>query len=236
MDEKDEVQKYQYKYTGGQFRLSPKVKLLWMAPYIGGILLLWILLSGVYLLLSNSYDLPLLDESAPYWVNVLIILIILLIVIGIPAYLWVDLYYRSYTFTLTNTEIQIRKGIFKVDKITIPYDSIENTSVEKNVVAQLLGIGTIVIDTAGGDQEEGIIPGVVDPEGLVQEIVQHIKEVRGSGEREQRETMNELLAQIRDELREIHKLIKEIRKDEKRLSLDPEVELKRKLSRRRKKE
>ena len=191
------------------YRLSPKVKLLWFAPYIGGIIILWLILSAVYLTVLSDKSVLWLKPELPKYLGVISLLLVILIIVGLPGYLWVNAYYKSFTYTLTDTEIVIKNGIFKINRITIPYDSIENTAVRRDFVAQLLGIGTVVIDTAGGDEKEGIIPGVTDPDQVVEDIVVRIKEVRGSGEMRQRETMNELLRDIKNELVDIKKLVLE---------------------------
>ncbi|MCD6279227.1 PH domain-containing protein [Candidatus Micrarchaeota archaeon] len=191
------------------YRLSPKVKLLWFAPYISGIVILWLILSAVYLTVLSDKSVLWLKPELPKYLGVISLLLVILIIVGLPGYLWVNAYYKSFTYTLTDTEIVIKNGIFKINRITIPYDSIENTAVKRDFVAQLLGIGTVVIDTAGGDEKEGIIPGVTDPDQVVEDIIAHIKEVRGSGEMRQRETMNELLRDIKNELVDIKKLVSE---------------------------
>ena len=190
------------------YRLSPRVKLLWFVPYISGIILLWLIATALYFTVLSDKTLLWITPDTPKIEGTLSLLLMAFIIIGLPGFLWIELYFRSYTYTLADKDMSVKSGIFKVNRVNIPYDSIENVSVKKTLATQIIGIGNVVIDTAGGDAAEGFIPGVVDADGLMNAITKHITEIRGTGEVEKIENTNVLLKEIKAELVEIKDVLK----------------------------
>lgn len=199
-------------------RLSPKIKMLWFAQYIVAGLIVWVVLSIVAL----NVNIPFLS-SLSEWSRVLLILGMVVLLL-LPVFVWIELRYKNFTFAFMDTGMLIREGVVYKKRIDIPYSAIENVAVDKPLVQRLLGIGTLVIDTAGGDEKEGILPGVDSPDETMNELLEMIKSVKGSGEKERSEKSLSLLKEIRDELRSIKELLAtkpEKKRREKRSPTEP---------------
>ncbi|MFA5381706.1 MAG: PH domain-containing protein [Candidatus Micrarchaeia archaeon] len=195
------------------YRLSPKIKILWAMEYIIGIFVLWIILSVIYSVFFPDLKFLLLIPELPV-VSYLFILFVLILFIGIPAYVWVKILYKNFTYTMGENEVLIRTGIIHKKRIDIPYTSIENVSVEKHLYERIFGLGTVVIDTAGGDSKEGLIPGVADTESVIKELLNRMKIAKGNSEKKDPKGNEETLPILKDILTEL-KSIKDALKQKK---------------------
>ncbi len=191
------------------YRLSPKVKLLWSVEYIIGILVLWIILSAVYYFFFFNISFLLLSPDLPI-LSYIFILLSLIIVIGGPSYFWVNLAYKNFSYTLGDTEVLIRTGVLHKRRVDIPYKSIENVSIERPLYQRVFGLGTIILDTAGGDEKEGVIPGIDDTEGVMKEILDRMSETKSDNSKNSEKTDNtHILKDILTELKDIKNTLKE---------------------------
>lgn len=193
------------------YRLSPKIKLLWSVEYIIGILVLWIILSAVYYFFFFHINFFLISPSVPI-LSYLFILFILILFLGVPAYLWIDTAYKNFSYTLGDNEVLIRTGVLHKKRVDIPYASIENVSIEKPLYQRIFGLGTLNLDTAGGDEKEGIIPGIEDTEGVMEKILNKmsgIKDKTKSLENRSADENTPLLKDILTELKDINKVLKQ---------------------------
>ena len=164
------------------YRLSPKIKLMWLLQYILAILILWVILMAVYTAFFSDIHFLIFTPELPIFVGYFIILLILIIVLGAPAYLWADVAYRNFTYALGENGVLIRMGVLHKRRIDLPYSSIENVSVERPLSERIFGLGTIVLDTAGGDEKEGVIPGIADTETVMNQILERIHKAKGKTE------------------------------------------------------
>jgi uncharacterized membrane protein YdbT with pleckstrin-like domain len=89
-----------------------------------------------------------------------IVSIIALCLLGIGVLLFVygyivsRLHYRNFTFTLEEYGIKLKKGIFDIKEISIPYRQIQNVDVSKSLAYQFFGVSRLVIITAGQDDDK----------------------------------------------------------------------------------
>ncbi len=65
------------------------------------------------------------------------------------AVFWIPKYYASITYTLTNSEIIVRRGVWWRKAGFVPYNRITNINVVQGPVARHFGLGTVLIQTAG---------------------------------------------------------------------------------------
>ncbi len=184
------------------YRLSPKVKLIWSMEYIIGIIVLWIILSIVYSVFFPGLTFLLISPGFPI-LSYFFILLILIVIIGIPAYTWVEIGYRNFSYTLDENEVLIRTGVLHKRRVDIPYASIENVSVEKPLYERFFGLGTVVLDTAGGDAKEGVIPGVADTEMLMGEILKRMANAKGKGKKQDSKIAEDTIHVLKDILTEL---------------------------------
>ncbi len=113
--------------------------------------------------------------------------IILLILAVISSGMWAKLFYSSYSFEIARRSLNVKWGIVWKHSAAIPYQRIQNIDVNRGVVARILGLSEVWVQTAGSSSafsnfgslrfSEGIIPGlgIKDAEKLRADLLKHIK-------------------------------------------------------------
>ena len=113
------------------------------------------------------------------------LLFLLLVVVGFTAF-WIQKYYSSITYILTNDEIIVEKGVWWKRKSFVPYNRITNISVVQGPIARHFGLGTVRVQTAGFSGggsagvrvAEAVIVGVKNFEEIRNIIMGFVKRVR----------------------------------------------------------
>jgi membrane protein YdbS with pleckstrin-like domain len=113
------------------------------------------------------------------------LLLPLLVVVCFTAF-WIQKYYSSITYILTNDEIVVEKGVWWKRKSYVPYNRTTNISVVQGPIARRLGLGTVRVQTAGfsgggsagGRVAEAVILGVKNFEEIRNVIIGFVKRVR----------------------------------------------------------
>lgn len=96
------------------------------------------------------------------------ILIFFVLLYGLLSYLLSVLSYNNWRYEFTHNAIKIEKGIIWKRYISIPYDRVQNIDINRGILARMLGISDLQIQTAGysavsrGQASEGRLPGL-DP-------------------------------------------------------------------------
>lgn len=91
-----------------------------------------------------------------------------LVVISGLAYLWAKLSYKYYKYELSELGFKKESGVIWKRYVTIPYDRIQNVDIYRGLLARLLGLSDLHIQTAGMSmpmqygamQSEGRLPGL----------------------------------------------------------------------------
>ncbi len=82
---------------------------------------------------------------------------VMLIVLGYVIFsimIWVfGVYYRSVHFCLTDKGIYKISGVININIIFIPYKKITDTKLDLGIFERNLGVGSILINTAGGSND-----------------------------------------------------------------------------------
>jgi len=162
------------------FRPHVDVKKLYYSYLTIGVILFglsWIMPTVVVALLV----LPLAQVSAV----TVALLFPLLVVVGFTAF-WIQKYYSSITYTLTNDEIVVERGVWWKRKSFVPYNRITNISVVQGPIARHFSLGTVRVQTAGFSGggsagvrvAEAVILGVKNFEEIRNIIMGFVKRVR----------------------------------------------------------
>jgi len=162
------------------FRPHVDMKKLYYSYLTIGVILLglsWIVPVVVVALLV----LPLAHASA----ITVALLFPLLVVAGFTAF-WIQKYYSSITYMLTNNEIVVERGVWWKRKSFVPYNRITNISVVQGPIARQFGLGTVRVQTAGfsgggstgARVAEAVILGVKNFEEVRNVIMDFVKRVR----------------------------------------------------------
>ena len=72
--------------------------------------------------------------------------------VALPA---IVLQYLRFSYRITPKQIVIQKGVLKRQNRSIPIERIQNIQIEENLVARLLGLAKVTIETAGSSATEG---------------------------------------------------------------------------------
>ena len=117
----------------------------------------------------------------------------------IPAFLvlcfvWAKLTYRFYRYELTDAGFRKELGVIYKKYVTIPYDRIQNVDIYRGILARILGLSDLNIQTAGmsatvgrygisGGGSEGRLPALSREvaEQLRDELVQRARQAKNQG-------------------------------------------------------
>lgn len=76
------------------------------------------------------------------------------------AYRWSAVAYRHQRYTLTETELEIRRGVWWQSVVTVPRSRVQHTDVSQGPLDRRYGLGTLVIHTAGTRHAAVALPGL----------------------------------------------------------------------------
>ncbi len=72
------------------------------------------------------------------------------LVVGVTVLIW-----SRFTYQVTDREIRIKSGLLNRNNRSIPFDRIQDVSVEQNLASRLLGLATVALETGAGGGEDG---------------------------------------------------------------------------------
>jgi putative membrane protein len=119
----------------------------------------------VFLLTVPVFAVGMLDNKDPYLSASAVLGIILALIVCslILTAIWAKLTYAFYKYELVDEGFRKEQGIIWKKYVTIPYDRIQNVDIYRGLVARLLGLSDLQIQTAGGSYSgfsEGRLPGL----------------------------------------------------------------------------
>jgi membrane protein YdbS with pleckstrin-like domain len=116
-----------------------------------------------------------------------LLLIITFIAILISSY-WAHLFYNSYQYYITDSEIVVESGVLFHRKTIIPLRRIQNVNVVQGPIMRIYGVKSILIETAGGvvyqqsaagtNLAEGQLAAPEDADALADEIMRRVRQLR----------------------------------------------------------
>lgn len=123
------------------------------------------------------------------WIYSVIVLVFFII-----SYVWAKLTYHFYRYELTDAGFRKELGVIYKKYVTIPYDRIQNVDIYRGILARILGLSDLNIQTAGasavvgrygaaGIGAEGRLPGLSREvaEQLRDELIQRARQSRNQG-------------------------------------------------------
>jgi membrane protein YdbS with pleckstrin-like domain len=220
--------------------LDPRVRLVWLMPTSVIILVVWLV--GTAFSIISPESISHFSLGIPAILFPVALLLLLLIVLALPSFIWVHMNYVNFTYELASDEIVIREGVFTRKRTVIPYARIQNISTERTVLERVLGVATLNIETAGSNPgiSEGILPGISHYEKLLGDIMEKVERSKsphggvGSMALERNEAgidpraQEQLLLEVRETNRLLREMLKEGRahkpegaNSEKRHEIEP---------------
>ncbi|MEM2963812.1 MAG: PH domain-containing protein [Candidatus Anstonellales archaeon] len=166
--------------NGEWVHLDGKVKFLWSLNAILLLLVIWIILSFAIVRFNVNF-LGFDSSIGP------VVLFILLLLIALPYFAWIELVYKAFRYKLDKTEIRIRKGVIRTETYVVPYEKMQNVNIERSPLEKLLGLATLRIETAGSNVGESdiILPGISDYKELVSTMLSKVEVAKHAMEREE---------------------------------------------------
>ena len=131
------------------------------------------------------------DTSVIGYVGWFLAIMVFLIVL---LFIWAKLSYRFYKYELTDDGFRKELGVIYKKYVTIPYDRIQNVDIYRGILARILGLSDLNIQTAGASAQmsryggltggaEGRLPGLSreDAEKLRDELIRRAKQSKNQG-------------------------------------------------------
>ena len=101
------------------------------------------------------------------------------------CYLWAKLTYKNWLYETTEDTFKMEQGVIWKRYVSIPYERIQNVDIHRGVIARILGLSDLRIQTAGfggsqgkwGAWAEGNLPGIEreKAEQLREDIISRVK-------------------------------------------------------------
>ncbi|MDP2642078.1 MAG: PH domain-containing protein [bacterium] len=131
------------------------------------------------------------DEASFGFLNWLLVIIPIFVIL---CFIWAKLTYRFYRYELTDDGFRKELGVIYKKYVTIPYDRIQNVDIYRGILARLLGLSDLNIQTAGmsasigrygavGAGSEGRLPALSKEvaEQLRDELIKRAQQSRNQG-------------------------------------------------------
>ena len=101
----------------------------------------------------------------------------------LPALMLAGPYHRSLAYEVQDDEVIVRAGIWTKSVKHVPYRTVTNLTVKRDILDRWLGIGTLNIQTAGMSgttgAEESLV-GLTDVQEVYEIVVTELRRFRGS--------------------------------------------------------
>ena len=130
-------------------------------------------------------------EGLGVYVSTFLIILLILILL---LYVWARLSYKFYLYELTEDGFKKELGVIYKKYVTIPYERIQNVDIYRGILARILGLSDLNIQTAGASAQvtrhgvfgagaEGRLPGLLheDAEKLRDELIKRAKHSSNQG-------------------------------------------------------
>jgi membrane protein YdbS with pleckstrin-like domain len=92
-------------------------------------------------------------------------ILLILAIVGSIFYFWAKLSYRFWKYEITEDAVRIERGVIWKKYISIPYERIQNVDIYRGVLARILGLSALNIQTAGYSGGGGRYGALLTPEG-----------------------------------------------------------------------
>ncbi|MCK4355174.1 PH domain-containing protein [Candidatus Parcubacteria bacterium] len=161
--------------------LNPKVVWIFFFQFIiGGLFLLFFLM----MFLGPIFAVKMADQTITpfFWILKITLPFALYLVF---CFVWAKLTYRFWLYDITEDAYKIEQGVIWKRYVSIPYERIQNVDIHRGVIARLLGLSELRIQTAGfggaqgkwGSFSEGRLPGISKEraEQLREELISKVK-------------------------------------------------------------
>ncbi len=163
-------------------KLHPKVIWIFFFQFIvSGLFLLFFLGMFIFPFLASI----LFKETSNFNLKLSIFFLLPTIFYFAFCYIWAKLTYRFWTYDITEDAYKIEQGVIWKRYVSIPYERIQNIDIHRGILARILGLSELRIQTAGfggqrgkwGAFSEGRLPGIEKQkaEQLREDLISRVK-------------------------------------------------------------
>jgi len=119
-----------------------------------------------------------LGNMQNYVLGATLISFLISLVIFSGAFIFAQLTYKNYLFSISDDSFKIKRGILSKTENAIPYRQIQNVDIERSLMFQMLGLSRLIILTAGHEDEKpsGGSAGDDEAEGVIPAVDQKLAE------------------------------------------------------------
>ena len=113
---------------------------------------------------------------------ILLITTILTLAWWVPAMFLLGPYYRSLRYEVQDDEVVVHAGIWTQSVKHVPYRTVTNLTVKRDILDRWLGLGTLNIQTAGMSGQKGAeehLAGLADVQGVYDAVATELRRFRG---------------------------------------------------------
>lgn len=116
--------------------------------------------------------------------------VVALVLFVAGAWVWAKLTWHYYRYELREDGFRKEHGVIWKKYVTIPYDRIQNVDIHRGILARLLGLSDLQVQTAGaitagsyGAFSEGRLPGISrdDAEKMRDDLVSRVRGAKSQG-------------------------------------------------------
>ena len=171
-------------------QLNPKAVWLFFISFVLRwlivITILTLFLSGIIPILINGVEFSFDSLGWLLWIIIPAFLVL--------CFVWAKLTYHYYRYELTDAGFRKELGVIYKKYVTIPYDRIQNVDIYRGILARILGLSDLNIQTAGmsatvgrygisGGGSEGRLPALSREvaEQLRDELIQRARQAKNQG-------------------------------------------------------
>ncbi len=105
------------------------------------------------------------------------LLLIPLLVSKVFVVYWIQRYYESVTYLLTESEIVVTQGVWFRSKSIVPYNRVTNVEIHQGPVSRRFNVGTVSIQTAGYSKPSSSIGRGAEAEIIYIENFEELKDI-----------------------------------------------------------
>ena len=86
-----------------------------------------------------------------------VVILLIAVILFILGYIIARLQYNNYTFTIEEYDLRLKKGIFDIKEVSVPYRQIRGVDVVQTLMYRFFGVCRLVLTTTGaGDKKDGV--------------------------------------------------------------------------------
>jgi membrane protein YdbS with pleckstrin-like domain len=124
-------------------QLDPRAVWLFFWNSIGSWIFTVLFLAFWGWLMTTDFEVDLLPEGIGLWLALVAILAL------VGCFLWAKLTFHYYRYELTERGFRKESGVIWKRYVTIPYNRIQNVDIYRGILARVLGLSDLQIQTAG---------------------------------------------------------------------------------------